>query len=448
MSIEASEILPQKKEMGNLDFALAAHNQAVFKDANPLRKVVRKIHGRMIRKALNQPPVLDVVGQYRGIDEEEAERISSILGVIAYNLALRTISMEDIEETVASVAEIVKLGGGGRRSGEAIATAMAIYVLSGNSFRQDDVLKDYVCHMGEAITEDPIRPWETADLGMSQAIRLLGFVRKIQKAQDTRQPGAFATDQRREAFVGLPTIGAEFHIPEDQKVNDTFWQRLAILNMSQYQRGSDIPFSKTTSGLIEIRMNPSVYPVATSTWNLMRLLLPELNRAYFTMAINRRDKDFNPKDDKNVIMFLHALGNLLYAASFNNIPQVETPEQINFGGYYLGQTVRVRDRESILTGRWRGGYRPRGQLNICTGYGDLFEGLAFYLSMGLTEPAMLEKNVLGYDIREATSLKDALEFKPDDIRDIFERLNGFIVNNPGLSSAVEHEQRIIEEFRP
>lgn len=400
----------------------------------------------MVAKALNQSPVLNVIGQYREIDEGEAGRISFLLGGIVRSLANKGIDAEGIARAVAFTANMIKLSKGG--SGEAIAAAIAMYIFSDGPITKDLIFKGHIYHMGEAITEDPISPWETADLGISQAARLLGFVRKMQNGQGQEKAIIAAMRTYQEALTAdLPTIGAEFHIPYADDMNGTFWQRAAILNMSQYQSGSHIPFSRMEEGLIEIRMNPSIYPVSTATWNLMRLLLPELNSSYFTITINRRDRDFS-KGEENMIMFLHALGNLSYAAFFRGVPSVTTPQQVNFGDRYLGQTVRVTNGDFILTGNWGSKRGQEGQLNICSGFGDLFPQMAFYLSMGLVEPVLLKSHGLGDKIRKAESLSNALKFKEEDIRNIFETLNRLIVGNRRMSSTVKHGQRIIEELRP
>lgn len=429
----------------------AEHLESVFGDQflTPFPTNNPKV---ILARALNQAPVLDVVRKYREVDETQARRISFLLGGIAWLLKNRRIDDKGIENAVAFAASMTKLGK--PKSGEAIAAAMAMYVLSGEPLRENDVFKGHVYRMAEAIAEETITPpWETANLGISQATRLLGFIRKMRNAQDVGQqdlgqPVTSAIAHHKEAFATFPTIGAEFHILRTEKINDTFWQRVAILNMSQYQNGSPIPFSRAEGKLIEIRMNPSIYPVATATWNLMRLLLPELNGSYFTMTINRRDRNFSKATDKDLITLLHGLGNLRYAAFFKGVPSVVTPRQVNFGDRYLGRTVRVTDERFSPSGGWYLGLGKQGQLNICTGFGDLFPGLAFYLSMGLAEPAILERDVLGYDIRKATSLTGADKFGENDIRNIFEALNRSIVNNQKLNTKVGPGERILEELKP
>lgn len=392
---------------------------------------------------LNQKAVLDVVHRYRQIDEGEAGRICFLLGGLARTLKYKNVNNKEIAAALAFTADMVRLGE--RRSGEEITAALVMYVLNGGSVEENPTFKSNVSRMAEAITEDQIFAQEIADLGMSQAARLLGFVRKMQNGQGEDFNSTLPTYQEV-LTADLPTIGAEFHIPAIKEVNDTFWQRVAMLNMAQYQSGSYIPLLKTEEGLIEIRMNPSIYPVAVATWNLMRLLLPELNRSYFTITISCREVDYNAKADNSLIKLLHALGNLCYTSSFKEVPRVTTLHQVKFGDRYLGQTVRIVDGRFILTGR--GGVDSFGQLNICSGYGDLFPNLAFYLSMALTEPAMLERHILGHDIGRAQSLGIAIKFKEKDIWNIFEALNRSIVANPRLYDVVEHGQRIMEELRP
>ncbi len=431
--------------------------KAVEKDLEPFGYMFRSfafdgwalanadLQGVATATAFAQKPVLDIIRKYRDLDEDEARRISFLVGYTARFLKQhRNAHASEIAKATAFTASMTGLGQ--RRSGEAIAAAMAMHILSGGSLEDDPVFKGDVYHMAEAITEDPIIPWETEDLGISQARRLLRFVRKMHNAQDLGQPVAPAIAQYRETFAAFPTIGAEFHIPGDEEMNGTFWQRIAILNMAQYQSGSQIPFSRNDEGLVEIRMDPSIYPVAISTWKLMRLLLPEVNRSYFTMTINRKQTDFDGKSDEGLIMHLHAMGNLCYAAFFDKVPSVTTPKQVNFGDRYLGQTVRVTDGKYNLTGNWGRARGEKGQLNICTGYGDLFPDLAFYLSMVLADPT-LPKPEADY-IKKATTLKEAVKMRKEEIWNVFAALNTSIMDNPRLIDAVEYGERIMEELKP
>ena len=214
--------------------------------------------------------------------------------------------------------------------------------------------------------------------------------------------------------------------------------------MAQYQSGSQIPFSRNAEGLIEIRMNPSIYPVASSTWKLLQSLLPEVKSSYFTMTINRERVDFG-RDDEDLITLLHGLGNLRYAAFYPTVPPIQTPQQVNFGDRYLGQTVRVENGRFNITGYWGAARGEKGQLNICTGYGDLFPSLALYLSMVVAEPSLLPTSVVN-DIKKATTLSKAIDMRRDIIWPIFEATNTSILNNPRLYYAVQLGERIMEEL--
>src|SRR6185312_7575726 len=97
------------------------------------------------------------------------------------------------------------------------------------------------------------------DLGLSQVARLRAYA----KGCDTNQPLP-DLHELRERLNGFPTVGAEFHLPVEPaiKPESTLWKRLALLNMSQYQTGSSIQFSRNDRDVLEIRMNPSDWPTA------------------------------------------------------------------------------------------------------------------------------------------------------------------------------------------
>lgn len=416
----------------------SVYHQRIFGSSFPM--VYSTDHpGFEMAKALGQRPVLDVIRKYRELDELGARRISFLLGGIARHFLSNRKSDLELLRPLGFTAKMISLGE--RKSGEAIASAMAMYLVAGGSFEEDSHFERNIYYMSEAIAEDQISPQSTEDLGISQALRLRKFLEKIQITQ--HQEDLHSTDiaQYREAFSEFPTIGAEFHIPDSTKTYANFWQRLVILNMSQYQRESSIPFSGNDQGVIEIRMNPSLYPFTIATWNLMRLLMPELNQSYFTLTLNRQDANFSKKDVK-LVALLHSLGNLGYAAFFQEVP-VADPEELVFGGRYIGQTVRVKNGEYSLTGDYHTG---AGQLNVYTGFGDLFPYLAYYCSMALAKPLLLRP--VEERAGAVTTPSQAIEMEESNIRYIFGAMNNSILEDSRLRKAAEYGQRIIDQLSP
>lgn len=397
--------------------------------------------GIEMAKALGQKPVSDVIRKYRKLDKVEARRISFLLGGIAYHFLSKREFYSEVLRPLEFTTKMTSLGE--RKSGEAIASAMAMYLVAGGSFEEDSHFERNIYYMAEAITEERINPQVTEDLGISQAFRLRNFLEKIQITQDQKDLHSIDIAQYREAFSEFPTIGAEFHIPDSTKVYANFWQRLAILNMSQYQRESPIPFSGNDQGVIEIRMNPSIYPFTIATWNLMRLLVPELNQSYFTLTLNRQDANFSSKKDAKLVTLLHSLGNLGYAAFFQEVPPVEDPEGLRFGGRYIGQTVRVKNGEYSLIGHYSA---AEGQLNVYTGFGDLFPYLAYYSSMALAEPTLLR--YVEERAGAVTIPTQAIKMEESNIQYIFEAMNNSILEDSRLRKAAEYGQRIIDHLSP
>lgn len=335
-----------------------------------------------------------------------------------------------------------KLGKG--KSREAIQHAINIYLLSNKNPRETDShFERNIKLMAEAIAEDQIVPHQTEDLGLSQTIRLWRFFKKIQ-SEGVDVPKTFPSpdiSEHQETFSQFPTVGAEFHIPNHpDNLHPNFWRRLAILNMSQHQKGSSVPFSKEEQGLIEIRLNPSIYPVAIATWNHMRLLLPELNQNYFTITMNWKNTNFSKKDHIPLVTSLQTLGNLSYAAFFKNVPPVERPNELDFGDWYIGQTVKVKNGRYDTPG---GIYYGTGQLNLYSGYGEIFPHLSYYLSMAMVEPELTK--LTGDRTITATQ---AVDTKEEYIRNIFERINDIIVRDPKLYQATQTGERIISQLNP
>ncbi|OGY12444.1 MAG: hypothetical protein A3A58_00045 [Candidatus Blackburnbacteria bacterium RIFCSPLOWO2_01_FULL_41_27] len=384
---------------------------------------------RSFFSALAQSNVIEVIEKFRRVDEDLATKIAFILGgLVRYKDFKQPDSLYD--SRVKYVARMSKLGEG--FSGLNIAISMAMYLLSGVEITENERFKNDVSNMAEAIDNDPVEPLSTVDLGLSQTLRLKGFIDRLTKQPILRLPDV---QPLLKFFDGFPTVGAEFHFsPDDPTLNHTFWQRLALLNMSQYQEGSFVQMSRNDRGVIEVRMNPSVYPVTIANWRRMMFLLPELKRAFFTVTFNRPNGDFywRNEDDKNILAKLKSIGLLCYASLFEESPQRGRKNEIPFGTVYLGQTVRSIDGEFRFTGHW-GGANPWnesgefGQLGIYAGYGDSFPYMAYYPSMALAHPEILSdfnKNFW----RKTQTLSQVLAFSPEHRKDVFSAIENNIGN--------------------
>jgi hypothetical protein len=251
------------------------------------------------------------------------------------------------------------------------------------------------------------------------------------------------------AFDGFPTVGAEFHFPlKDQKNMPNLWKRLAVLNMSQYQQGSYIQFSREDTGVIEIRMNPSVYPVTIANWEHLRLLIPELNDATFWITVNRPREDFSWKGvEKRLPKRLKSISSLRYASQFEEIPEDVSQGEIPFGSAYLGQTVRLNEGNYEFTGLWRGREGTWGQMSLYTGVGDNLPDLAYDLSMALAQPEILN-DIPKEVFNQTQTLRGALTMTPDERMEIFNIFESSIQNDVRLQKASEAGSTIIEQLRP
>ena len=394
--------------------------------------------------AFSRQWVIDVIGKYREVDEDQAARIAFLLGGIVRHLVFQTLlwptdKMVKIPTAVEFAARMTVLGE--RRSGDAIASAMAMYIISGGSLEENKPFVGNIYNMAEAVRKDPIVPLKTKDLGLSQVARLQTFV-------GHRTPPDIT--EYEAAFDGFPTVGAEFHFsPDAPRKYPNFWQRLAILNMSQYQRGSYVQLSRNDRGVIEVRMNPSIYPTAIANWNHIRLLLPELNQTFFTVTINRPAENFSWKNegDKILLNNLRALGMLSYAGIFEDVSLTVKQGEINFGQVYLGQTVKMRNGKYEFDGNWGGGEGEFGQLGIYAGFGDNFPYLAYYLSMALANPNIL-RSVRRDFLPKIRTLKDALALNPADRKGVFSAILNCVETDGRLSKASESGKRIVELLDP
>lgn len=399
--------------------------------------------------AFDQQPFTSVIRKYRQVDEDLAARIAFVFGGIVRYLITRNSQSDKLADKMVGAVKFASRMTmlGEVQSAEAIAAAMAMYVISGGSMEEDKQFSGRVYHMAEAVKEDQIVTLETKDLGLSQVRRLRTFLGMIQAGQQHPFP---SISEYEMAFDGFPTVGAEFHFnPDAAKEHPNFWQRLALLNMSQYRRGSYVQLSRNDRDVIEVRMNPSIYPITIANWKHYRLLLPELNQAFFTLTLNRATKDFiwNNEEDKDLLNKLRALGMISYAGLFVDVPHTEKPEEVGFGTIYLGQTVKIDAGEYKFTGNWGGGEGQYGQLGVYTGFGDNLPILAYYLSMALANPDILQSTHRDFWFRIKT-LKDALALTPSQRRYISEEIQNRIESDKRLNQAFESGNRILELLNP
>jgi len=411
-------------------------DQVVFADEQEGQKV--------FESAFRQKEVTDVIGKYRQKDEDHAARISFLLGGIVRHLSSKSKKPQEIEDAVKFAAQTTMLGEA--RSGDAIASAVAMYVISGGSLEENNHFKRSVYFMGESVRKDSIKPQETKDLGISQVARLTAFESLIQEKEPETFPDL---SPYYEAFEGFPTVGAEFHFPVSTVQDDPgFWDRLMILNMSQYQRGSYIQLSRNDRNIIEIRMNPSIYPVTIANWQHMKLLLPELGQAFFTATINRTtSSDFSWGTDKEVLNKLKAIGMLSYANTFETIPRKGKAEEINFGEVYLGQTVKMKEGTYKFTGNWISGESGNGQMAIYTGFGPNFPDLMYYPTMVLADPNIVGSKMKSF-LDKIKSLDYALAVSPINRKDVFETLQRRVYLEPGLHEAFHAGRKITGDLAP
>lgn len=393
-------------------------------------------------QVLEQPPVQELVSKCRAVDGDLAERVSYLLGGVAQHF-LRMGSLTRANLATAYTARMADLGSG--RSGEAITAALARYVISDVSWDESNRFKRNIELMAEAIDQDPIKPQETADLGLSQALRI-GLFQKLQNSDEQISIPEEVIDYRR-TLQQFPTIGGEFHLPTDAPRLPNFRERLALLNMSAYQPGSSIVFSRLDQDVVEIRMNPATFPTTIANWYLINGLVPEISRAYCTVTLGKREANFD-HTDYQLITRLHTLAKLCYVESFPGVDPRQSDGQFQFGQGCFSMTVRVKDGEYSLTGRYQKDYQKGdGQLNLYTGFGDTFPHLAYYLSMATVKPALLEP-VARYtgSPRTPTDLLETLS--EENIKAIFRQINQSIHNSSQLHAATVYGQKVLNSLVP
>lgn len=184
----------------------------------------RDVGSHVLSEILSQDSVIKLIERTRLHDQDQAARIAFILGGIVRFQSRSNrhgVPFEELKSNVDFVSKMTLLGT--PKSYDAIASSMAMYVISGGSIEEDRNFAGNVYKMGEAISEDPVDVLQTKDLGYSQLSRL------------TRFWGDYVPDLNEELldFNMFPTTGAEFHFSVEAPYKyGNFWQRVAILNMS------------------------------------------------------------------------------------------------------------------------------------------------------------------------------------------------------------------------
>lgn len=378
-------------------------------------------------ETFNQKPVVDVITKFRDIDEDQAARIAFLLGGIVRNRTSKGINSYQTANIAGFAARMIGMAEG--KSVDAIVHAAAMYAVSGGPIDENPDFFGHTYHMIDAIRTDPITPRTTQELGLSQLARL----RTFSDATRARKIRPFP-DIDLSVFKDFPTVGAEFHFsPKIIEQSKHFWERLALLNMSQHVPGNYVQKSRNDRDVIEVRMNPSVFPITIANWESMHYVLPELKKAFFTITVNRTGQSFHWNDaDRGLLNSLKALGMLTYSGTFESIPRRDGPEEIDFGTVYLGQTVRMNNGKYTFEGNWGGGEGDYGQMGIYAGFGNNLPLLAYYLSMVLAKPDIVrhaQRHLLG----GVKTLHDALNVSSSARSQVFDSIQKGIEDDSRLA---------------
>lgn len=330
-----------------------------------------------------------------------------------------------------------------RKGREALQSALEFYPNQSESQEENPEFFKKIHLMSDAIDRDRLKVWTTEDLGISQTLRLRMFLESFENGNSDsgNLSGEWPQIGNKEIFGGFPTIGAEFHIKKNDPKYDNFWERLLILNMSQYQKDSKVPLSKAEDDIIEVRMNPSIYPIAVSTWMLTKRVLPEIQSCYFTLTLGQKDNNFSLENDSqlSLIKSLQTLANLAYVSFWDHIGGEDLPWILPFGGFYIGQTVRVKDGTFSLTGN---ATESEGQLNLYSGFGDIFPKLAFYLSMAFADQRIAD--FVGKYVGKGLNIQKAAEINDSEVTLIWNTINNLIYKDRVLLAASNKGQAVID----
>lgn len=399
--------------------------------------------------SFQQSKVANTIRLLYDTNPQLSNRVSYLLGGVVREQMMDPSNFhgtKGLDDKLDFIAQMTRLAE--EKSTEAVTSVMARYILSEGSPKSDHKFDGEVYHMAEAVADDPIDIKHTRDLGLSQVARFRSFIGKLSGSEEYFPE----IEGELSAFDGFPTVGAEFHFtPNAASEIPDLWRRLTILNLSQYHTESAIQLSRDDQGVIEVRMNPSIYPVTIANWNYMRLLLPELNRTSFTITLNRNnvqgDFFWGNKADEKMLQALHGLALLNYVRYFEEEPGDALPGEINFGSSYLGQTVSVEDSKFYYRGLWNGGRGKYGQFGVFAGVGDSLPDTAYYLSMVLHDPSSIDGQY-GKDLRFLRRFYDAYGIGSHWRRNIFAAIDEHIAANPDLSHAKVNGNKIMAKLNP
>lgn len=387
----------------------------------------------------------EAISKYRTTDVDQAARIAYMVGGVIRHLASNLDSPKSLEinSRITYMVNMLKLAEG--KSTDALVSAMAMYVMSAEVIEDDKEFKGAVFNMSEAIRLDEVQVSQTSELGLSQVSRLRTYLDLVNGVE----PRTFLLKRVTnylDDFNGFATTGAEFHFDYEYlfKQNPNVWKKLALLNMSMYQPGNYVQTCRDDKGVLEVRMNPSYWPVTIANWKLMRFVLPELDKAPFHTTYNRGTihGDFTWGDDLRLISSIKALGLLCYSGNYGEVLETFKSNEIAFGSHYLGQTFRVDSGTGNFSGVWGGNDGKNGQLSIYAGIGDNLPDLAYYPSMVLSDPRIIEG--VSSSLSRINNLGDAMECRSDEASAIFNRINREITKNDRLHMARASGEEIME----
>lgn len=383
--------------------------------------------------ALTGEKILRSATRFRGIDEDLAIRFCQRIGY-----ALRCFQPGESESVASAMSQLANMAT--PSSMEAVLASGIQYFSQTRDFELSDEFKGNVFGMADAIDQDWTSYTKTADIGLSQVRRaraFLGYGNNYQ-SQDQVLGNSY--------LDAWPTIGAEFHLSPEGPFNETFWQRVALWNMTQYQDNSSIPFSALYQGSVEIRMNPSIYPLAIVNWTLLNDILPEVSKSTYFMTLCPSEGNFRSKDKSTTTALreLTNLARLCYLLEYETSPEQGPGGDVDFGDTHISQTVQLINGSLQLVGN----FNEYGQLAFYTGIRDNFPTLAYYLSMGHIAPELLSDGINSPDFHDRIKVYQFRQRSKKDIGYLFDRLDHKITHDLSLNSARQRGLEIMGEFMP
>ena len=390
----------------------------------------------------------DLVKTVGKTDLTAARRINYLIEGVSYELAMKDLARgtQDLIPKIEFMVSSAKIASLSPKSSEAATAALAKYILLEGQITESKGFQEDLGQMAEAVSKDPITPLFTADLGISQGLRLKAFIRNKQGLQADQKADEVSSLSAK--LSGLPTLGGEFHFtPVDaldpaHPIEPSLLRRMIFANMSQYQPGSFVPFAGKDMRVPELRMNPSNYAVSTANWEMLSHLFPELNTSYFTVTLGKTGNGEFDTSDAYLLGRLRGLASLVYAANFTGVSPEAHAGTSNFGDAWMGQTVTLEDGKFQLKGDAR---VSRGQANIFAGAGRTYPDMAYYLSMGMNRRDMLPTIAESARLTPDYAVGNYFE---GQILEVFNKANSIIKGDPTLVDATLAGQRIMNSLRP